>query len=61
LEFSADENEKNSIRKALKEVKDLEDLNKKREKEMSQKMFKFPDSKKKVSESSSVSELVMPI
>jgi hypothetical protein len=60
LEFSADENEKNSIRKALKEVKDLEDLNKKREKEMSQKMFKFPDSKKKVPESSSVSELVMP-
>jgi len=36
------------VNKALQDLKELEELNRKREKEMSQKMFKFPETKKRV-------------
>ncbi len=46
LELSTDKSEQASIKKALQDVKEMEEVNRKREREMSQKMFKFPETKK---------------
>jgi hypothetical protein len=46
LELSTDKSEQGTIKKALQDLKEMEELNRKREKDMSKKMFKFPDSKK---------------
>ena len=46
LELSTDKSEQASIKKALQDVKEMEEINRKREREMSQKMFKFPETKK---------------
>ncbi len=46
MELSTDKSEQGTIKKALQDLKEMEELNRKREKDMSKKMFKFPDSKK---------------
>ena len=47
LELSKDQNEQQSIKNALHELRQQEELNRQREKEMSQKMFKFPETTKR--------------